>query len=295
MNNNYQNINYPIETINYPLKAKCFTSFSSINFEENVKFHLDKIIMGIRPNMSLIPPQSIDKYYIALHSPNIIPEFKLGTNFLEVKPGVKSTILFNKMNVDRNYESNCKNYDHSNSLRSDCLAVCLMKKIQTMNGHILMNQLLVRKENFHQSHRLNISNSNHYISNWLIEFSQYCEEQCKPDCQFSYYFYDISQHTDSQLNLKQAHITIQHNRLPDVYLRHLLETTFISFISNFGGLLGMWLGISASTIFKNLLLISNIIIKYFLRPRQLFIRQNYLNSNRHYHLNAQININLPQN
>ena len=49
---------------------------------------------------------------------------------------------------------------------------------------------------------------------------------------------------------KSLSISIQHNHIHDVYLHHLPETTFISFISNFGGLLGMWLGISAFMIFE---------------------------------------------
>ena len=36
-------------------------------------------------------------------------------------------------------------------------------------------------------------------------------------------------------------INIEHNRLPDIIVSYYPEITFIGFISNFGGLLGLWL------------------------------------------------------
>jgi hypothetical protein len=41
-----------------------------------------------------------------------------------------------------------------------------------------------------------------------------------------------------------------HNQLPDQLIKHMPEMEFITFIGNFGGLLGLWLGFSIYAIIK---------------------------------------------
>ena len=55
---------------------------------------------------------------------------------------------------------------------------------------------------------------------------------------------------------------IVHNKLPDIFLTHIPEVSFIEFICNFGGLLGMWLGFSVWTILDD---VTKLFIKFILK------------------------------
>ena len=83
---------------------------------------------------------------------------------------------------------------------------------------------------------------------------------------------------------KRSVITIQHNRLPDLFISYVPETTFITFIGNFGGLLGMWLGISVITIFHDVFnLFKNLLMTIkssHAKKKKLFVQSNiYLMNN----------------
>ena len=39
--------------------------------------------------------------------------------------------------------------------------------------------------------------------------------------------------------------------MPDIIIKYLPQTTFLSLVCNFGGLLGMWLGLSVLNIFES--------------------------------------------
>ena len=73
----------------------------------------------------------------------------------------------------------------------------------------------------------------------INDYKQECMQQCKQDCSFSYYVYDITIGKDiKSINFNSpSTITINQKQIPDIYIKHIPETTFISFISNFGGLL----------------------------------------------------------
>ena len=259
----------------------------------DTKFNLDKIRILINPNFNWFPPHLYDKFYLALHSPKIIPEFKIGTNFIEVKPGL-SAVTYCKMKIDRKHESNCNDYEHDDGIRSDCVTICVMKRLQKEIGGVrsLLNEFLLRKEFSSKLQKFNKSRIIKYQPTYpLLEIREHCLEQCKPDCSFSYYLYDItSGHSISPHSIGHlSSITIQHNHIPDVHLRHLPETTFISFISNFGGLLGMWLGVNALLVFEQFLNVSKNIIKYFskTKPRTIIIHRpsytlNPIYNNLHY-------------
>ena len=50
---------------------------------------------------------------------------------------------------------------------------------------------------------------------------------------------------------QSAIILIQHSSVPDIIVRHKFEMSLMSFVCNFGGLLGMWLGFSVLSISKD--------------------------------------------
>ena len=80
-----------------------------------------------------------------------------------------------------------------------------------------------------------------------------CDVVCRQDCRTSYYDVFI----DDKVKVpkvkpwdKMIGINLRHSPLPDQMVEHSPEMSFISFIANMGGLIGMWLGLSAYAILQ---------------------------------------------
>ena len=83
------------------------------------------------------------------------------------------------------------------------------------------------------------------------KFGQSCMDKCRPECHNRYYNNDF----DSQEITDTDYLTfiyIHHNQLPDQLTEHIEDMSFIDFFGTFGGLLGIWLGLSAFAIFKTM-------------------------------------------
>ena len=61
---------------------------------------------------------------------------------------------------------------------------------------------------------------------------------------------------------------MKHSSFPDILITHLPEITFNAFVCNFGGLLGLWLGLSVFTIFSEF---RDICIKLFVKRQQIIV------------------------
>ncbi|CAG2115535.1 unnamed protein product, partial [Medioppia subpectinata] len=75
-----------------------------------------------------------------------------------------------------------------------------------------------------------------------------CELKCPQECNNRYYNYNVK--TSDKLPghspwTKQTHVRMAHNQLPDQITEHIPEISFVQFIGTFGGLVGMWVGLSA--------------------------------------------------
>ena len=271
----------PNETFNYQVNVKCFTFFSYItDIWKEIRIDLQQMTIHINPIYNWIPPHIIERYYLAIHSPKSIPEFDYGITFNEVKPNTISFVTFNKINVDVETENNCHNYDNGELLRSDCIAICVMKKVQNKYGRLnaITTKFLLRKDYSKYLPAYNQTGHNQSGRRDIAsEFKPECMQQCKQDCSFEYYIYDIKPGApiSNQEYYRQSMIHINHKQIPDIYIKHIPETTFISFISNFGGLLGMWLGISVILIFENIFKFSKNVIEKFCKPNSpMFINRN---------------------
>ena len=292
-NNSYGHKDDPIESVSFERHAKCFTFFSFLNPDwNNIKFDLDYIRIWIGNNVNWFPPHLLNKYFIAIHSPKTFPELRVGLEFVEIEPNANYYVSFSKINVNRYYsetDSNCKDYSKKSyhKRRSDCITTCKLGKYRNENiphFQYSMSNLLrkehVNSNNYNQKQGFN--NMNYYSYDRTTEITQECHKWCKQDCKYSYYLYDIGMIRNSfksayQID-KTTSLTIQHNRLPDLFVRHIPETTFVSFVGNFGGLLGMWLGINALIIFDNVYKLTNRVIKAIGKTDQdknkLFIQHN---------------------
>ena len=79
-------------------------------------------------------------------------------------------------------------------------------------------------------------------------------KKCLSECDFKYYLRDEPRtfSKDNDVWKEFSAITLKHNQMPDLVIRHLPELTLMSLVCNFGGLLGMWLGFSILTTFKGI-------------------------------------------
>ena len=97
-----------------------------------------------------------------------------------------------------------------------------------------------------------------------------CSTKCKPDCSTKQYLLGIKESTFEN----RAIVDLQHGSIPDIIVKHSLEMTLMSFICSFGGLLGMWLGLSILTISKD---IFKFIHRFVINDRKI-IYNNFINN-----------------
>ena len=208
-----------------------------------------------------------------MHASNSIPDIAFDNNFLPLMPGYSNEVLFSQIDtilLPPKYLTNCKDYDMNavkgHQFRSDCVTNCLLLEFKANStkclhrtADLLRKDLLVnnRSEKFcpifdqwgdyHESVIFAAENSHEVRSG--------CEEECQNECHNQ--FFDFVFRRKNKLSLsdwdKRTSVFISHNHLPDQIVEHLPEMTFISFIASFGGLVGMWLGLSAMAIFDFLM------------------------------------------
>ena len=80
-----------------------------------------------------------------------------------------------------------------------------------------------------------------------------CEELCLDECHTRYYNVDIKDKNkllDTNPWNPEIRLRLKHNPLLDQTVEHSPEMSFISFVANMGGLIGMWLGLSAYAILQ---------------------------------------------
>ena len=295
----------PIETVNFQHNAKCFTFFSFLNLDWiDIKLDLDLIQIWIYNNNNWFPPHMLTKFYLAIHSPKIIPELRMGLEFVEILPNADYYASFSKINVDRYYSetnSNCKDYNIKkyHKLRSDCIATCILKKLGENVAYYTQSiSSLLRIDHFNDIEKPTYNYTNYYSYNRITDITQECHRIFKQNCKYSYYLYDISMirkfYEFTNEHDKMATVTLQHNRLPDLFVRHIPETTFISFVGNFGGLLGMWLGVNAWIMFDTFYMLTHKIIKAIgkkdIQQNKIFIQRNNYYNLRNTNLTQNINL-----
>ena len=95
------------------------------------------------------------------------------------------------------------------------------------------------------------------IDNNISHLNSECEKRCRLECLNRFYNYNVKtniKHHDWEKTWDRlASITIAHNQLPDQITEHIPEMTFVQFSGSFGGLFGIWLGLSALAILQYIL------------------------------------------
>ena len=243
-------------------QAKCFTFFSALEKPfRDLQVDIDQIQLTVSfQDKTWCPNTSLTRYFLSIHSSNSLPDFKISENFLSLETDSDYQISYSQVNIHRlneDYDTNCHEYDldykfANYNMRSDCIASCYINKMRQYceyNDLNAQSHYLLRRERIvhEQFKRMKPCWEKIFDENIKINFE--CHGQCRFDCRFKNFAFNVAR-TSKAKNPLMSWIHIRHNGLPDINVRHLPETTFIAFVCSFGGLLGMWLGLSMVSVFE---------------------------------------------
>ena len=261
--------------------AKCFTFFSWV-FEKwkNLKFKISKIEFYIVPieGYWYLNSKMFKEIYFSIHSPNTIPYLNF-ENFIKVNADDYTMFHYFMINTEllgNGFDTDCNDYvDDAYISKNQCILECL--KNFMLNNCITENfpptEFLLSQFWLKNNSKMKIVNGNICLNEALIKYEDTCSNHCHDHCNFKYYQYDwnVRWKRDPQVirpkfSKKELEdgavlkwppiIELSHSHVQDIYLKHIPQMNSISFICNFGGLLGMWLGLSFLNIFNDLMEIS---------------------------------------
>ena len=269
---------------------KCFTYFSGLQeYWNSFRFDAKLIIISITNNFTQFAP--VDKYLIAIHSPNILPDIS-EMNYFDVKPNGDYSVKYSQLNTEllaEGFESNCADYDIKNEqgkirMEADCLIHCYGDfMIEKFNHLTKGSSNLIRKGLISSFDKIPINLTKGHNSGEEMDI---CSEKCKPDCNLKRYFIEVNKNLDRPWSKEDLTLVyFQHNSMPDVVVRHTLEMTLMSFVCSFGGLLGMWLVLSflsiSKDIFQSIRHFSKLNRKKVISFNDLNINFNFINNSNH--------------
>ena len=268
----YTYTGHPFETIvkqdkedfKAQIGLKCMTFFSHVQ-EEWRHFKSQIEIINININNLVLQksfPYELYYYYIAIHSPNNLPDFHKGVTFKVIDTDKETTIKYSELRIKRlgkGWDTDCYNYKNDNNysyyrMRSDCVNDCYqdkLRKICKVDRGLFISTSLIRKDYLRDGHNKIISCNDTIYNREAFSIKQDCFKVCKVECNENYYPIEIEDN-DSIHNYSFNSINIHHSQHPDIFIEHIPELNLISFLCEFGGLLGMWLGWSIFDIVNDL-------------------------------------------
>lgn len=267
----------PVESVAMSFRGdqyKCYTFFSELKEKwRKVQMNLNYIAIEIHHDREWFPPNVYDNIntfpQLSMHSSNSIPDISFDNNFLPLNPGFSNEILFSQIDtilLPPNYLTNCKDYDlnqvKGQQFRSDCITVCILNEFRRNSSDclhrtadLLRKDLLLANKTDKFCPIFDVWGDHHesviFAAHHSHEIRSSCEENCQNECHNQFFDFEFRKKTKLPLSSWDMRTSayISHNHLPDQVIEHLPEMTFISFIASFGGLVGMWLGLSALAIF----------------------------------------------
>ena len=272
--NSYQMKSSPMESIRIfiykriPVVYKCYTLFSHLHsYWNNIYIVFNEVHIMLKIDQFSTPIIPTLPILTMMHSPNTLP-FE---SYDSVGLGYTFIIGYSQLNIERlgkGYDTDCREYKPQVYTRSDCIFDCYQEiaKYHCQTQDYVGSPIFRRKSYFEQR---NLNLSECIVSDKIrYESLKSCEDKCHKECHFTYYSFTISKFTE--INMNQVNFIIKHNSLPDITIRYIPEMPLLTFICNFGGILGMWLGLSFYTIFQHIWRI----IHAHILSRNIFINLN---------------------
>ena len=235
----------PIEsiTLNYML-AKCFTFFSHLQDEWRLTKMESGTIGIVLRNDDPIYQNITFPFPIMIHSPDYLPNFEDGKYKLIDSNSfiIGHYSYYHIRRLGYGYDTDCRDYGPG-MIRADCLLSCYQKHHdQLCNGTALVqSSLLIRESILKSKPNKKLDKCEAYKMS-IKDILSKCSSECKNECDYKYYSFTQTKIMNN--NDKITSIYIHHNDMPDIIVRYIPEINFTSFACNFGGLLGMWLGVS---------------------------------------------------
>ena len=256
-------------------KPKCFTFFSQLKPKwrrNDLSTNLIKIV--IRHNDSWYPSlfHNNGAIFFSIHSANATLYSIGSNNFHSLKMGYEYEMYYlvtKTQLLPPNYETMCREYDPEDSdeerSRSDCRIKCFFDKYfdsecclddlghktkcdRCLPSHILMIRTYL-------TNLTKLPYCNRPLNKLCIKaIENNCENKCRHECYYNHIEIYIRSEIikDNPLSPKPLRIQLYHNDLPDTIVTHSPAMTTIEFLSNFAGLLEMWLGLSAVVVLEYL-------------------------------------------
>ena len=253
---------------------KCFTFFSALKKQwRDFKMNIKSIELHInRVHPDYFYPYDEGKFHFAIHSPNTLPVLSDGKDFWHLDNNSSYRLLYSRVEtrlLGSGFDTNCFDYDLDHkfanyNMRSDCITSCYKSKIKISPLLFYGFPHLQRKELFvHDNYNKTFIWTQ--VNGYEIDEELKCFSKCPKDCKFIYFITNDMRQENTKIVVQDTSYTridIEHNRLPDIIVVHYPEITFIGFICNFGGLLGLWLGLNVLQLFNDVLkIIQNVIGK----------------------------------
>ena len=244
----------------------CFTLFSWLQHKwKNFEMYIENIGIAIFHDDAWFPVTEDYEIYMVIHSGQSMP-YAMLNEFIELD--ARSFYKMSYSRIEKNllgkgYDTNCKNYDlysdkFDETMRSECITLCMKQYVECPLGVLLRTEWFEKHKDdkyldcgqnkkeyiFHAKERLN------------------CMLNCKVDCLSNEFRPEIKSEksVDDKNELKiliqifksinTVYVNIE-RKGTDIEVRHLPKTSFISLVCSFGGLLGLWLGMSVLAIMKS--------------------------------------------
>ena len=255
---NYQVNANPIESIMLGFASwKCYTFFSHLDPAwRYLDIDINRITIMVQFNEMSYPYMSMP-IPIMFHSPNDLPFLEFGM-VMPLWSGTYQLIqysLVKLLRLGKDYETNCRYYGdyYEHDTWSDCLTSCVKyhHDITCDNTKLPLMSTLVREQFVSMNQNKTFTTCSAYTKikqNAIIS----CSKHCKLNCQYKHY--PANTEKISEFINSQAYVIVEHNQMPDILIKYIPETSLLSFVCNFGGLLGMWLGLSIMAMLEGILL-----------------------------------------
>ena len=223
---------------------KSYTLFShSESSWNNITMVFDDFQIVFQVDTHSLPNFPKNEIYILMHSPNTLSI----EGFSFVNPGNVYVIKYSQWNIIRlgkGYDTDCREYDPKKYTRNDCIFDCYQERAKYncgTNNFVNFPYVVLKKKNYFEQSNLNISKC--YIQLEIrLKILEICYNQCHKECHITYYSFTINKL--KEYNMNRIQLFFKHNQMPDLTIRHIPEMPFLTFICNFGGILGMWLGVA---------------------------------------------------
>ena len=266
----------PVESMVLDFTAfKCYTFFSHIDSVwKNVKIDFKRIKILAQFDLMSYPHIAMP-VPIFIHSPNDLPLYDQG-KLLPLESGISQSIQYSTIKIlrfGRDYETDCREYGHEYDYetRSSCIVSCVKHHHDTICNSNSLPEMgnVVTKKFITINYNKTITNCSDYYKTKQDSLVN-CSKQCKLNCNYKYYPAKIHRLIEIE-DFSSSDVIMEHNTMPDILIKYIPETSLISYACNFGGLLGMWLGLSFLQIVEDIIgsiikLKFNKIIFIFLAP-----------------------------